>query len=83
MVQVHETIVYIEFYLAGDFIFSCQKEWLPNQDDIQLKASDLADLHQVNTSLITWADKEVKLPITLPKNMLNELGIALSKENNE
>mgnify|MGYP001253640524 CR=1 FL=1 len=79
MEQVFETIIYVEFYLAGDCIFSCQKAWLPNKGDIELKANDLADLHQVPTQIITWADKEVKLPIVLPKEILNDLGISLSK----
>lgn len=77
--QIFETLIYIEFYLAGDFIFSCQKEWLPNKTDIELKANDLADLHQVPNHLITWAEKEVKFPIFLPKDITTDLGISLSK----
>lgn len=79
MEQVFEIIIYVEFYLAGDCIFSCQKSWLPNKGDIELKANDLADLHQVSTDLITWADKKVKIPIVLPKEITTDLGISLSK----
>jgi hypothetical protein len=79
MEQVFETVIYIEFYLAGDCIFSCQKSWLPNKGDIEKKADDLADLHQVPTQLITWAEKEVKLPIILPKELTTDLGISPSR----
>lgn len=83
MVQIHETIIYVEFYLAGDCIFSCQKAWLPNKGDIELKCNDLADLHQVPTKLITWGEQEVKLPIILPKELTTDLGISLSTSTND
>lgn len=79
MVQVYETIVYVNFYLAGDYIFSCQRAWLPNMGDIELKCADLADIHQVKTSLITWEEKPLKLPIILPKELTTDLGVLLSK----
>lgn len=79
MEQIFEEITYVEFYLAGDCIFSCQKAWLPKEGDTERKVDDLADIHQVPTQLITWAEKEVKLPIMLPKELTTDLGISLSK----
>lgn len=66
-----EQIVYVEFYLAGDKIFSCQKAWLPKQKDIDLKRADLADLNGVETSLITTSEVITEYPVS--KTILSEL----------
>lgn len=68
-----EKIVYIEFYLAGDCIFACKKDWLPQPIDVDLKKNDLASMHEVNYSLITTAERTVELPITLPDGIMDGL----------
>ncbi len=68
---MNEKIVYVEFYLAGDMIFTCRKAWLPNPKDIDLKRVDLADLNGVNTSLITTAETIREYPVS--NHLLSEL----------
>jgi len=80
-----ETILYVEFYLAGDCIFKCQKSWLPEHNDIKWKCLDLADIHNVENHLITYAEVVVEIPITLPfgymNNLLKGMGIDYRGEN--
>ena len=68
-----ETVTYIEFYLAGDCIFSCKKEWLPDITDVEFKGSELAYINKVESSLVTWAEQTITLPITLPNDFMDKL----------
>ncbi len=70
-VYMKEKIVYVEFYLAGDVIFRCQKAWLPKPQDVDLKRADLADLNGVDTSLITTAESIREFPVS--KHILSDL----------
>lgn len=82
---MEQTLIYIEFYVAGDCIFSCQKSWFPCEADIEIKSIEIADLHKVEPMLVTWAERVVKLPISLPENFMEGLlsgtGVALSDED--
>ena len=77
MNEVKEQVVYVEFYLAGDCIFSCQKSWLPNPGDMAIQAAHLANVHKTDVDLIKWTERIVELPITLPKGFLEGIGISL------
>ena len=77
--EVYEDVPYINFYLGGDWIFGCQKAWLPQKNDIYLKCQDLADIHEVSIKLIVWSETSLKLPIILPNELTIDLGISLSK----
>lgn len=74
-----EQIIYVEFYLAGDCIFTCQKSWLPMAQDIDLKRADLADLNGVDTSLITTAERTRVFPIpNVLDGLLDGTGVIVS-----
>lgn len=68
-----EKLIYIEFYVAGDCVFSCQKSWLPNKGDIEVQKLNVAKANGVDGSMVTWTEKVVDLPISLPKGFMDDL----------
>jgi len=76
-----EQIEYVEFYLAGDCIFACQKSWFPNDNAIDCKKWDLADLKGVAPMLITYATviREFPIPNILDK-LLEGTGVGISNK---
>jgi len=74
-----EKITYIEFYLAGDMIFSCRESWFPSPMDIELYKDILAGEHGVHRSLIKTDIRIVELP--LPKSVSDELNKILGDNN--
>lgn len=80
-----EDVIYIEFFLYGVFIFSCQKSWFLDQFDIEAKICDLAIQYQVSPSSIQTKEISVKIPIPLPKdymkNLVGDFGISYESED--
>jgi len=48
-----EKLIYIEFYVAGDCVFSCQKSWLPNEGDVEVQKLNVAKANGVDGSMVT------------------------------
>ncbi len=76
-----QRVTYIQFYIAGDCVFSCKREWLPTDLDVVHKAMDIAEMNGVETHLVTWSEVEVELyPIEefySPQEFLQELDFVL------
>jgi len=68
-----EKLIYIEFYVAGDCVFSCQKSWLPNEGDVEVQKLNVAKANGVDGSMVTWAEKTVEFPVSLPEGYMDDL----------
>ena len=80
-----EKVIYVEFFILGKFVFSCQKSWFLNQYDIESKKIDLAIQHKVAPTSIDVVERSVLIPVFLPKdymkNLVGDLGINFESED--
>lgn len=83
--MLKESVIYIEFFLKGSFIFSCQKSWFSDKSDIWDKIFDLANQYNVPISFIQAKEVVVEIPISFPKNYMKNLigDLKISYENKE